>query len=67
MSYEDHRQSLIVPYREPSQAKTWTTHDEISARHTVEAPRNKPGDTQIHGGVECIFDGDSWLPVEQKV
>jgi hypothetical protein len=61
---EEHLKSLTVPYREPSQAKTWTTHDAISAQHTVEAPPNKPGDTQGYGGVEYIFDGEKWLPVE---
>ncbi|HKV92340.1 MAG TPA: hypothetical protein VJW20_07310 [Candidatus Angelobacter sp.] len=66
MSYQEHLNSLTVPYREPSPGKTWTTHDAVSASHTVEAPRNKRGDTQIHGGIEYVFDGEKWLPVEPK-
>lgn len=41
--------------------KTWTTHDAATARVTIEAPRNKVGDTQIHLGVQWTFDGEQWV------
>jgi hypothetical protein len=45
-------------------ARTWTTHDEITLRHTVEAPRNKIGDSQIFAGEEWLFDGKKWFPAK---
>lgn len=57
--------SLVVPYVEPVKA-TWTTHDEITARYTVKAPRNKVGDTQIYNGKEYCFDGKKWFPVPEN-
>ena len=46
-SYENHRESLFVPWVDPSLLpKTQTVHDQISERLTIEALRTTVGDTQ---------------------
>lgn len=65
-TFDRHQEHLTVAYQEPAATSAPTTHDLVSARLTVEAARNKPGDTQVQGGIEYVFDGDSWIPVEQK-
>jgi hypothetical protein len=63
-TYEDHREHLIVPYTEPVKSTRPTTHDLITARHTVEAPRNAIGDVQTYAGRQYIFNGIEWKILE---
>ncbi len=56
--------ACTVEYNPTLPAKTWTTHDAVTLRHTVEAPRNKVGDSQIYGGEEWLFDGEKWFPAK---
>jgi hypothetical protein len=59
-TYDEHREHLIVQYTEPVKSARPTTHDQLTLRHTSEAPRNRRGDTQIFKGEEYIYDGDEW-------
>jgi hypothetical protein len=47
-----------------SPAKTWTTHDMVTETVTVQAPRNRVGDTQVYGGTEYVYTGARWIPLE---
>jgi hypothetical protein len=42
-------------------AKTWTTHDAVTQRVTIEAPKNLIGDEQVYAGETYIFDGERWV------
>jgi hypothetical protein len=63
-TYDLNREQQIVPYVEPPTVHVATTHDLISARLIVEAAPNNIGDRQVMGGVEYVFDGETWQPVE---
>ena len=66
-TFDRHQEHLTLAYREPTAASAPTTHDLVSKQLTVEATRNKIGDRQVMGGQVYQYDGDSWLPVEQKL
>jgi hypothetical protein len=53
-----------VEYAPEPPAKTWTTHDMVTASVTVEAPRNKIGDSQKFSREEWLFDGKKWFPAK---
>jgi hypothetical protein len=47
-----------------SPAKTWTTHDMVTETVTVQAPRNRVGDTQVYAGREFVYTGTKWITLD---
>ncbi len=58
--------SCTVEFDSRPPAKTWTTHDEVTLRHTVEAPPNRRGDVQIYNGREYVYTGTKWIILEDN-
>jgi hypothetical protein len=63
VSIDEVTASCTVEYNPTPPAKTWTTHDEVTLRHTIEAPPNAIGDTQIYAGKEFVYTGSKWIPL----
>jgi hypothetical protein len=54
--------STSIPWVDPATLpKKITTHDLITERVTIQAPRNKVGDTQVYGGQIYTWAGESWV------
>jgi hypothetical protein len=45
-------------------AKTRTTHDAVTETVTIQAPRNRVGDTQVYAGREFVFTGTKWITLD---
>jgi hypothetical protein len=64
VSIDEVTASCTVEFDPTPPAKTWTTHDEATLRHTIEAVPKLVGDLQVYAGREYIYTGTKWIPLD---